>query len=67
MYTAFLGLATAFALVSANGLFLILPPGMLLAVLVTRTPREEAMLEERFGEEWRAYRARTGALLPRLW
>jgi protein-S-isoprenylcysteine O-methyltransferase Ste14 len=36
------------------------------AIIALRTPREEAMLEAHFGEEYRAYRARTGRLLPRL-
>lgn len=30
-----------------------------------RTPREEAMMRERFGDEYRAYTARTGRLFPR--
>ncbi len=66
MYTAFLLLLTGFALVTANLLFAILPFGAVLAVVLSRTPREDAMLEARFGDEYRAWRARTGALLPRL-
>jgi protein-S-isoprenylcysteine O-methyltransferase Ste14 len=31
-----------------------------------RVRREEDLLESRFGDAWRAYAARTGALLPRL-
>jgi protein-S-isoprenylcysteine O-methyltransferase Ste14 len=31
-----------------------------------RTPLEEAKLVERFGDEYRAYMARTGRFLPRL-
>ena len=30
-----------------------------------RVPREEAMMLERFGDEYRAYMARTGRLIPR--
>lgn len=67
MYTAFLMLAASYALVTAHLWFAALVPGMILAVVLSRTPREEAMLEARFGEAWHAYRARTGALLPRLW
>jgi len=29
--------------------------------------REEALLAAQFGDAWRAYAARTGALLPRPW
>lgn len=35
-------------------------------LLVLRVPVEEAEMEERFGEEYREYRARTGAFLPRV-
>lgn len=45
-----------------------------LALLVTflplcliRIPREEEMMLENFGEEYRQYMNRTGRLIPRLW
>jgi len=34
-------------------------------IWLVRVPREEAMMLERFGEEYRAYMARTGRLLPK--
>ena len=37
-----------------------------LTALFARTPQEEAMLLERFGEEYREYMGRTGRYLPRL-
>lgn len=37
-----------------------------LALLAVRTPKEEKMLIERFGQEYRDYRARTGRFFPRL-
>jgi protein-S-isoprenylcysteine O-methyltransferase Ste14 len=37
----------------------------LLALLYVRLRREEGVLEKRFGDAFRAYRLRTGALLPR--
>ena len=42
--------------------------GMLipLAVLLWRTPREEARLIETFGDEYRAYMRRTGRFIPRI-
>ncbi len=39
-------------------------PGLLL--LAIRTWKEEANLEARFGDAWRAYAARTGRFVPRL-
>jgi protein-S-isoprenylcysteine O-methyltransferase Ste14 len=39
---------------------------IVLALLAVRTPKEEAMLIERFGEAYRDYRARTGGFLPRI-
>ena len=36
------------------------------AALVARVRREEAALEEAFGQEYRDYRQRTGAFWPRL-
>jgi protein-S-isoprenylcysteine O-methyltransferase Ste14 len=37
-----------------------------LALLAIRTPKEEQMLIERFGQEYRDYIARTGRFFPRL-
>jgi protein-S-isoprenylcysteine O-methyltransferase Ste14 len=37
-----------------------------LAVLAVRTPREEALLLERFGDPYREIMSRTGRWLPRL-
>jgi protein-S-isoprenylcysteine O-methyltransferase Ste14 len=37
-----------------------------LALLAVRTPKEEQMLIERFGQEYRNYMARTGRFVPRL-
>ena len=39
---------------------------VMLAAQLARVRTEEALLAARFGEEWRAYVRRTGALLPRL-
>lgn len=44
-----------------------LPLALLMTVFqVDRLRREERLLASHFGAEWRAYAARTGALLPRL-
>jgi protein-S-isoprenylcysteine O-methyltransferase Ste14 len=65
MYGAFLLLMLALVLLTANGVIGALGLGAMAALLVLRTPLEEAQLAERFGADYEAYRARTGALLPR--
>jgi protein-S-isoprenylcysteine O-methyltransferase Ste14 len=60
----FLGLL-AVALMTANW-FIALIGAVVIALLVYRTRTEEAKLIERFGDEYRAYRERTGAFVPRL-
>jgi protein-S-isoprenylcysteine O-methyltransferase Ste14 len=66
MYTAFLTVWLGGSLLAAN--LAVALPGLLgiALVIVTRTPREERMLLDRFGDEYRAYMARTGRLLPRV-
>jgi protein-S-isoprenylcysteine O-methyltransferase Ste14 len=59
----FLGLF-AVTLMAANW-FLALVGAVVVALLVYRTRAEEAKLIERFGDEYRVYRERTGAFLPR--
>lgn len=39
---------------------------VILALLTMRTPKEEQMLIERFGEKYREYMARTGRYFPRI-
>jgi protein-S-isoprenylcysteine O-methyltransferase Ste14 len=41
-------------------------PIAMLAALAARIRREEEVLARHFGDDWRRYRARTGALFPRL-
>ena len=61
--------STAFAalsLIAANafmGLFVALAVAAVVAAVI---PREEANLERVFGAEYRAYRRRTGRLVPRI-
>ncbi|MGE5123239.1 MAG: methyltransferase family protein [Acidobacteriaceae bacterium] len=65
LYTALDGFGLSLALVSANLVFL----GFFLLVLVgldIRIPREEKMLMDQFGEEYRAYMQHTGRYFPRL-
>ena len=53
------------SLAAANWFFLLFG-AVVLALIGIRTRTEEAKLEERFGEAYRAYKERTGAFVPRL-
>jgi protein-S-isoprenylcysteine O-methyltransferase Ste14 len=64
IYLALLGFLTGIALVTANWFFI----GLLLVsviVLALRIPKEEQMMIEDFGEQYRVYMERTGRLFPR--
>jgi len=67
MYTAHLLWAIAQGLLLANWLagwaFLVLS----IPLYVVRIPKEEQMMIEHFGEEYRSYMSRTGRLIPRIW
>jgi protein-S-isoprenylcysteine O-methyltransferase Ste14 len=66
IYTAILLYCLAFFLLSANG---IIGAGGLVwahAIVRQRTPKEEAMLVEAFGDAYRDYMKRTGRFLPPL-
>jgi protein-S-isoprenylcysteine O-methyltransferase Ste14 len=65
IYTALVGWAVGFALVTANWIFAAFA---LLAPMVffLRVPREEKMMLDTFGEEYRKYMERTGRFLPRF-
>ena len=53
------------SLIAANW-FLMLTGPVALAMLVVRTPTEEAKLVERFGDDYRRYMARTNRFIPTL-
>ncbi len=65
IYAAVWLMALAQALLLHNGLAG--PAGLLgfLPVYWIRVPREERMMQDHFGDEYRAYRERTGGILPR--
>jgi protein-S-isoprenylcysteine O-methyltransferase Ste14 len=65
MYTAMFGMGAAFAFLTANWGFFIFAVAMI-AGFVLRAPREEQMLLDAFGEEYRAYQQKTGRFFPRL-
>ena len=63
MYTLLFGNMLGFSLCAASWLVL-LPRVVQSAHLYARIGREEAMMAERFGDEYREYVGRTGRLLP---
>lgn len=65
MYPTFLLLSAGMFLLTAHWV-IGLPPFLGVAlVMAFRTPREEAMMIERFGEEYRSYANSVGRYLPR--
>jgi protein-S-isoprenylcysteine O-methyltransferase Ste14 len=54
------------ALVTANLLVALLQIGVTIAMYLARVADEEAMMIDRFGDEYRTYIRQTGRLLPRL-
>jgi protein-S-isoprenylcysteine O-methyltransferase Ste14 len=66
MYTVLFLFLSGILLLSANlliGGFLL---GAFLVTIGTRVEKEEAILQEEYGEDYRAYKARTGRFWPRL-
>lgn len=65
MYTSFLLLLGGLAVLIGDVVVSAAMLGSQVWVLGVRLKVEEAMLAERFGAQWSAYRAQTGILLPR--
>jgi len=65
MYTAMFGVGIALALLAANWCFVLFAVAMI-AGFVVRAPREERMMLEAFGEEYRVYMQSTGRFFPKL-
>ena len=63
LYTAIIGIGVAFALVTANWLFVIMAVWVAVG-LAARIPKEERMMIDEFGERYREYMRHTGRLLP---
>jgi protein-S-isoprenylcysteine O-methyltransferase Ste14 len=64
MYLALIGFLTGIALVTANWFFIALLV-VSIVVLALRIPKEEQMMIEDFGEEYKVYMQRTGRLFPK--
>jgi protein-S-isoprenylcysteine O-methyltransferase Ste14 len=58
-------LMAAVTLLTANG-FIGVCSVLVLSLLAMRTPKEEQMLIERFGDEYRSYMKKTGRFIPRI-
>jgi protein-S-isoprenylcysteine O-methyltransferase Ste14 len=66
LYTFGSSMFIAFGMMADNWFIALL--GILAFVaMAIRTPKEEANLIEKFGDEYRKYMQRTGRFLPRLW
>lgn len=65
IYVAYLSLFSGLGLCSGNWLFMVCGDGMISILMTTRLKREERLLEDAFGEEYRAWAARTGRFIPR--
>ncbi len=65
MYSVLMAFMIGSSLTSANLLFAVLTL-LSVIVLLRRVGREEAMMLERFGDQYRRYASRTGRFLPRL-
>jgi len=66
MYAAHLIWGVAQALLLPNLLAGLMPLALMLLLIALRMRREERVLLEEFGDDYRNYMARTGRLLPRL-
>jgi len=65
LYTIGSSLIASFGLMADNW-FIILLAILAFSAMAVRTPKEEANLIEKFGDEYREYMKRTGRFLPRL-
>jgi len=64
LYTGMIGWAVGVALVTANWVFVVFS-ALSLVGLAVRVPREEQMMLDEFGDEYRAYMGRTGRFVPK--
>jgi protein-S-isoprenylcysteine O-methyltransferase Ste14 len=64
LYTAMFGWGVSVALVTANWVFVVVAVAVIVGMMA-RVPREERMMLEEFGEEYRSYMQRTGRFFPK--
>lgn len=65
LYTIGSSFIVSFGMMADNG-FIILMGMLAFIAMAVRTPKEEANLIEKFGDEYREYMKRTGRFLPRI-
>lgn len=65
LYASLIWMFVGGALIYANAAALLLTVGVFVPMMYVRARKEDAVLAEAFGEEYDAYRRRTGMLLPR--
>jgi protein-S-isoprenylcysteine O-methyltransferase Ste14 len=65
LYTGMFGWSLSLALLTANWIFVVICV-LVFAGLVWRVPKEEQMMIEAFGDEYKVYMQRTGRLFPKL-
>ena len=65
LYTAMCGWVAALALLTANWIFVVLAV-LSIAGTLARVPKEEQMMLEAFGDQYKTYMLRTGRFFPRL-
>jgi protein-S-isoprenylcysteine O-methyltransferase Ste14 len=65
IYSGMIVWASGLALISANWIFVAIAL-LVGAVFFVRVPREEQMMIEEFGEEYREYMKRTGSVFPKF-
>lgn len=65
IYAGLILLNLGVALASANGIIAFVWVCGLAIVLARRIPREEKLMEARFGEAWKTWKERTGLFLPK--
>ncbi len=64
IYTAMFGFGIGLALLTANWVFIALAV-LVTAGLIARVPKEERMMVEKFGDQYRTYTQNTGRFFPR--
>jgi protein-S-isoprenylcysteine O-methyltransferase Ste14 len=66
LYTAYLLIWVSWSLLSANWFIAVTGLAGYAVGMIVRTPREEALLTQAFGEEYVDYKRQTGCYLPRI-